>query len=673
VPEPSGIIEGGVMKGLLAAVLVVLVGAARSSRAQFDPPPDPEAAPILAKLQEQADHVMPAGVSVLVRFRDLHVFEYAVDIKSPEVVGRIRKELASDEKDEWTLLNRWSTNLDEKLVGLTAGAVRDAGKDPLFNPETDICVEIDGAAMQSAEGQPPAWFFASFRGTRNPGYRDEAGKVLVAANKPACGGEISVRIEPDKAVWEPRETIQGKITITNTGKTRVALSRRFIDDVTIIDDHGRSPKRFRPMGFIDFDMHAVMTEFLAPGQVHSGRFAIYTDRMHTMADGSYVAEGRWRLTYQGADQYNVRATCQDTPVEVRAPKGGYFGPRICSAAVAGNNVVLRREHAIIEVIDPTNGVSRGARIPKGLPPDGWDFRPPAFTDDGRVVQLFQGDANPPSLVSIFGAAPGFKPLIAPPGLEIGPAGFAVYAFSPDGKQAYGATNFYWVILDVATGREAKRLKSPEQWPSLAPDASFVAWVDGGLARLVGDRGEDRVTVHVAAFDRPDQERVVPIEGHGNALSHKMGLGGVYLSDEFSNSVTYVPYADGPTRQFATGAPADLVGETVDGSISAFAWPGWRDFEDKDYGPTTVSVYRVADGAKLCEIPQSSESKVLLLSNPPRVLCFSVKRPDDGFFGSEPWLLEKCRVYDAESGKLKQELDLTPGPNTLPRVQPDLDE
>lgn len=651
----------------LLVLLSVLVSCCPALAQHVDPELEKKAQSVVDGLEGQAKKILPKGVAVSLRAEDGRIFSWTIELNKALV-----KEVGGEMGNLPVALDKWSDTLNPKIVKMTSDAVRAAGHDPLFNQETDVTVSIGGQILpkKKREGQfdDGEWYSISFTGLRRNADRDDEGKVVRAAVGDPTGGQIEVAIVPDRATWKYRETITGRLTIKNTGKQRVRFSRWWIDGVDVTDEAGNKPESFSIMGNICAAPDAVMYIFLNPGEVHTGTFSVYTDRTHSMKNGYYLKVGTWKLRYASYAIDNVRVISDPATIQVRVEAGEYTGARIKSLRCAGHNFILMREDNSVEVIDPVTGNRLGGRRGDGSMHEWmWFGSRPCFSSDGRLVAYCKDRSSPIMIESLFGDPPPRAELFPPADLMVGGGGFFAGRFSGDGSKLFCATNNAWVTMDLATGAALNKAELSEMWASISPDGNHAAAVQGSIARIVGYPGNDKFAVKIFEVGGEKIVHSVEVIGHGEYPELVMGASGAYLSDEFASSVTYVPYVEGKTRSFETGGPADVVGESDDGSLVVLSWPR-AEARDEEPGATTIAVYRVSDGTKVCMIEGKEPRAAAVVSGPPRVVCLPRKFVGDGFGGGS-WLTEHASIYDALTGKVIKEIDRTPkspAPSDIPQ-------
>ncbi|MFG0285212.1 MAG: hypothetical protein ACF8R7_12380 [Phycisphaerales bacterium JB039] len=474
---------------------------------------------------------------------------------------------------------------------------------------------------------------------------------------------LIVRIQPDRAEWEYRETITGVVKLLNRGDAPIELDAWRLDSVTPRDPDGMIPEPFYILGCILSEPGARYTQ-LAPGAERTERFAIYTDRMHTMESGYYLEPGVWDLVGPGRIATNSDVDMRGARIRVILAEGQYAGPRIQTVLGAGGSLVMEREGGIFDVFDVGAGERKSMKRPDEYVA-GWIWKGswPVFDDGGHRVAYCASRESPVFIELLHGDALALRAVSPPPDLDVGPGGFSAKRFSPDGSSLYCSTNYVWSFIDLATGAERNRAKVPMMWSEISPDGRWAVSVEAPLARIVGHRGNDGYEVKAIDLHDPERIRSVHVGGHGTAPSLHPGHTGAYLCDEFSASLVYVPYGGEGFSEITTEGPCDFVGESGDGAYVAVASPGWEEAEEGGK-PTVIEVFRTEDHSRACRIEPGEAVRAALLSNPPRIVCLPVRRVTDPFGGSG-WLGEQGSVHDATTGELIKAVDLTPSADALP--------
>ena len=92
---------------------------------------------------------------------------------------------------------------------------------------------------------------------------------------------------------------------------------------------------------------------------------------------------------------------------------------------------------------------------------------------------------------------------------------------------------------------------------------------------------------------------------------------------------------------------------------AFTTPGGP-AREHHCDPTTIEIWSVADRTKVYEIKGGEvHLRPIFLANPTRLVC--VPRM---FREGTGWFAEQVRIYDARTGELTREIDLTPDRDDL---------
>lgn len=652
---------------LLGAML--LTGEAGAQKAD---PAIEAAQKIVAKLSEDSKPMFPPETELWLTPEDGRIYQWGITLSQKVDFAALAKEAGSKAVAPRDVLDEWAAFLRQKLQKMTQDAVKSSGSDPAFNPETDFEMWVSTRLQPDDKpgGSPDereSFYWISFTGSRrDPLYGKDNSVVLRPALGEPTGGEIEVTITPDRPQWAHRESITGKISLKNTGKSRVPMSAFWYDAVEAVDAAGKKAEGFSILGHISYGPRP-MNKFLGPGEEETASFTLITDRRHTMSNGQYLPPGKWTLRHFEHAVKNVRVKCEPAAIEVALKAGEYAGPRILSAFAAGPNLVLLRENGIVDVVDAASGKHLGAGRPPGYR-ENWSWRGSnlVFSSDGRQAAWCMDRETPIQLKSFFGDPPFRATLTAPKEVAVGPGGFSPGRFVENDSKLICGTNGTWVIIDLASGKAERILKLLDMWTELSPDGGFAACLKGLGGGIVGHRGEDKFTVSLSQLLGAEvKTREVVIQGRGEAPDLFPGLSGVYLWDEFTSSAVYVPYREGENREFATDGVPIFVGESLDGSTAAFCWP--RAERRGPPTPTTVGVFRVSDGERLFTLPADSQRQVVLLSNPARLVSFAVSEVKDGFGGGR-WLNEEMTVFDAKSGKEVGKKDLTPPEGMLPKVE-----
>lgn len=644
----------------LLAFLVIMPGAAMAQ--SKDAELKATAAKVADSLRTTANAMVPDRVEIRVRATDGRVYEWSLEIGTDVDIVTLAKEMHTSAIDRIATLDAWTDQMASKLFSLTKDEVTRASIDKDFNPECDFTLSVFHR-MPAPIPDPtvrfkdhPDCYWASYTGSRRDPLRNEAGEIIRLPSKPAVTTPIRVQIEPSRAEWQFRKTIDGRISITNKGTARIRLIADWADRIRVTDPTGNQAQAFSCLGHVEGGFIDSMFKFLAPGDTITEKFSVCTDRAHTMLNGYHLAPGPWRISV--ADFVFKDFEVEGSPAEivVLAEPGEYMGPRIVEAISAGHRLVLLREDGTIEAVDTTTGERLGSCRTFGADRD-WlvsskDF---AVSDDGRLLACLESRWKPISLVALFGPAPARTKVYPPRDFSLGPGGFAPSRFLPRGKTLVCCTNSNLVLVDVETGNGVPQ-PVPEAWVEVSPDATGAVAIKSPLVSWANVRGSDACTVAVIDLRDQKNNRDVAVKGHGERPDLHAARSYAFLTDEFESSFLQIPYANQPTREVKTGGPCDFIGESSDGTLAAFAWP--RASKDKDVGPTTIGVFRSSDGEQIATIRMNEASSAVFISEPPRILTQARLRVEDGFNGSE-WLSESARVFDALTGEQLQTLDLTP--------------
>lgn len=644
----------------LMAFLVIAPGAALAQTK--DAELKAAAAKVADSLRSMAVAMVPDRVNVSVRAIDGRVYEWRIEIGTDVDIVALAKEVHTRASDRVGTLDAWTDRMASKLFSLTEDEVTRANIDKDFNPESDFQLSVFHRLPGPIPDPPvrfkdhPDCYWASYTGSRRDPLRNEANEIIRPPSKPAVTSPIRVQIEPSRAAWQFRETINGRISITNKGTARIHLIADWPDRIRVTDPAGNHADSFDCLGHAEHGFMDSKYVYLTPGETITEEFRVFTDRAHTMLDGYHLRPGPWQIGIADSVLKGFEVEDPTAQVVVLAKPGEYLGPRIVEAISAGNMLVLVREDGTIESVDPSNCRRLGSCRPFGAEHD-WLVSSKDFTvsDDGRLLACLKSRWEPVSLVALFGAAPARTKVYPPRDFSLGPGGFAPSRFLPDGKTLVCRTNNSLVLVDVETG-DGVPLPVPEMWVEASPDASGATALKGPNRRTRGNRASDTCTVAVIDLRDQKNNRDVVVKGHGESPDLHAARSCIFVTDEFESSFLQIPYASQPTREVKTGGACDLIGESSDGTIAAFAWP--RASKDHDVGPTSIGVYRTSDGERLATISLDKASGAVLVSNPPRIVTQTRIRVEDGFNGGE-WLSEAAQVFDALTGKILLDLDLTP--------------
>ncbi len=647
---------------------LILVGIAYCVFAgdRVDPAVQAEGNKIAAKLCEDAKSILPADTRISISAKDGLVFEWNIDAPGVTDFKGLAKAASVPRDDARAAFQAWAESIHPKLLKLTAEAVKASGSDPEFNPETDFTLYVFGRIPGVADDENFCWI--SFTGSRRDEQHDmKTQAVTCPASAPASGGEVRVTITPDRSQWGLHETITGSITITNIGSTRVHFNAWWIDTVKVTDEAGKEATSFSIRGCIDPAPNAPWYEFISAGKEYTAKFEVITDRIHSMRNGYYLPEGKWKLCYGQGEAENVKVHCDSVDISVAVKPGEYAGPRIRWAQAHGPNLVLLREDGIVDIVDGATGKHLGAKRLRGSRPnESWNDSPLIFSGDGRLMAYCLDREAPIQLMNLYGDAPALKELPAPKGIQVGPGGFTPIRFSKDGSQLTCISNGLFAVLDVATGEPVRSQTVAEMWSELSPDGVYAVCMDNGSDSGAEAREKDDCRISIRNLqDSAATPRKVTLKGRAQSPQIVAGTTGVWLVDEKTTSAVLVSYHDGKVTEFQTGVAPILAGESSDGSLAAFDWARQSSFAEPS--PSSVAVFRVANAEKLCTVTEDGARKFVLLSKPARLVALTWKTVKDGFGGGS-WLTEYAAIYDATSGKLSRTLDLTPPEEYLPAAE-----
>lgn len=670
---------------LLAGVLF----AGMSSLMIASPPPADQkdrAGEAAIALKEEAKKLLDPPPQVSLWADDGRVYQWSITLGGKTHMGAIIKAVGGSPDDPCTAIEKWCDQAVRQVVQMTVDAVKEKQLDPGFNPNTDIHVSFfvnnfpadAPCARQSsrpsflplAPAKPPTSYYSrTYVGLRRNPRHDDNGKAIEQIPVVPTGDQITVTIAPDRPVWKFRETITGKITISNTGKGRVPLSAWRVNSVDVHDPKGGDAPGFHVLGNIDPALDAPRHVYLDPGERHDGQFKVYTDRSYTMSNGHYLDPGSWRLSYPNVDGSVLGVVVTPVTVEVRATDGEYTGPRMCKVRGIGGNLLVGREHGVAELVD----LADGHRV---IAPRIYDYRIGglfwsnlaylAISSDRRLLAYAEDRTGPIKFEGLAKEAVVPGPVGIPQGLKLGQYGVRAVSFAPDDRSLICQTSDDCGQVAINGGALTRTLALAEKRMEFSPDGTFAAAIRG-LRPRGSDRGEDMCELLIQGMNEGGQTTSIEIKGRGVAPDIAMGRTGVYLSDEFNSSALYVPYDGTPMRKLDIGDPGELVGESVDGKVCTFKVPRWR--EGQPLHDTLVVVFNVLDGSRLCTISGGEPMAVAMLESPLRIVCIPMKAANvDDTWGGMTWLTERGFVFDARTGERLKTVDLTPPAGTLPPLE-----
>jgi len=470
-------------------------------------------------------------------------------------------------------------------------------------------------------------------------------------------GQVTVVIKPDRPTWKYRETITGSLSITNTGDAAVELNAWWINSVNVTALDGKPAPYFSIQGSISFGPDAPTTKKISPGGIHAAKFSIYTDRMHSMKNGFYVEPGAWLLTYQTFDKPELRVHVEPIAIQVVVEPGEYAGPRIQSVLGVGGNLLVSREDGTVEIFDmdilTCIGTKRDDEFDRP-----WQGRHAlkAISGDGRLIATHKFRESSISIHSLYGDQPVRANFPVPADVKLGHGGFFSLRFSADATQLICSANYLLVTLDVASGTAVHQIQMAEMWNGTSPDGNYAVHAvppsSGSFVPGHVNCGSLLITDHRVSAN----SRAVTTDMSCDYLEFVTGVHGVYLTDPTARAI-YVPYERGDTVAFDTDQAAVFVGETADGALAAFSWPRVRNGAVLTT-TSAVSVHHVCNGAPACTVSLKKPAGFALLSGPPRLVVLP-RQSVGGDWGGDAWLEERGSIYDALTGRLIREFDLTP--------------
>lgn len=615
-------------------------------------------------LATSASAIVPPGVRLSVWVDDGKVYHWNADLPAALDLRALAAEAGTHDPDPRDVLDAWCAHINAKLIARTKDAVLASGKDPAFNPEVDVAFYASGDALPHVRGLPPkgprrdTYYHISFTGSRRNAIYDEQEQLIRPADPPT-GGEITVLIEPDRRDWAWRELITGNLVITNTGSARIRLSSWSASDVAVTDEKGTVPERFPMQGTVT--PGGPRNIFLNPGESRRTTFLVCTDPLTALANGYLLDAGKWTLAYPEDRLDNIRVLGCPEVIEVHRRADEYTGPRIRWLQAVGRNLAIFREDSVVELVDLEREVRLARRTPT-KDTDVWGRLGPSadFGPDGAFAMYRSRSGDAITLERLFGPSPPRTSLHPPAAVRIGQGGFHVARISADGTRAFCSTNYTWAELELSSNQCIRTVELPEMWSKISPDGNYAASVPGMWGGSPAN-SYGQYLVRIFPMDQPSTSRDVIVTGKARGSWLEMGAKNAYVADDSLACINVIPYADAPTCTIQTAAPASFVGESPDGSLIALSWPP-RD--NREPTPTTVGVFRVADGTPISILHADGPITVLMLTDPPRLVCFDRRNIDVA-----EHLLEKARIYDLETCTLLKEVDLTPQGLPKHRRQP----
>lgn len=632
-----------------------------------DPTADVTHQAFFRQLRTRAIQDVPAGMVLTVSVSDRRVYEWSIDVSTQTNFKVLAKAVGTDSSDVAATLDAWAAQERDRLAKLTIDAVSVSGIDPEFNPETDFTLSVMGRVLPGVQptelpiDSDPTWYWIGFTGIKQPGVRSRGGKVVEPAGKPT-GGEVFVEVVPDRAAWGWRRTITGKINITNKGASRVRLDSWSASDILVEKDGGGKPAEFFRLGFACEGGGGARYKFLRPGETCSEEFTVFTDRMHTMVHGYYLPVGAYQLSFNQSSISNVLVRCDQAKINVTLPEGEYGGPRIIQAFGATDSIVLLREDFTVQVSGAATGQALGAVHLDGYTGiTNWLGATLVTSKSGRLVAYCPNRNSSIRITSLYGEAPSQSVINAPAGVGVGAGGLFPVSFDRNDTALLCATNYLSALIDITTGALVRSDVSKEQWLRVSPSGAYGVCVAQGAQQQIDLVAKGECAISVVDFKDLAKSRTEIVKGDGWCMEVFPGESGAYVSDNTASSVLYLPYRDGNKagREFHTDEPAEFVGESPDGTLAALSWP--RPQFARKTAPTTLGVFRVSDGERLCTIHWSEPRTAVMLADPPRIVSLARCYADgnDGFGNGTPWLSEAVEVHDAMTGELKVTFRVTP--------------
>lgn len=669
--------------------LILLAASFCNAFAQpLEPQPRNPIADATLALKKQGQSLLDPPPTVMLWVDDGKVYRWTIHLGGVTHLDAIIQAVGGAADNPCSAMDRWCEGAAGMIVEMTRDVVRSRNLDPDFNVNTDVHIHFfmrnfpaDAPCARHSKpinfdttpgAREQSSYSSSYRGLNRLPRRNDQGEVIEVPAPVSSGDQISVEITPDRSVWKLRETITGKIFITNTGNQRVPLDAWWIDSVDVVDVRGANPPSFHVMGNIEPDMNAPRNVYLSPGERHEGQFKIYTDRSRTMVNGYYLDPGPWQLTYTQGKDDGIDVVVNPVDVEVKVGEGEYAGPRIRGARGAGPSLLIAREHNVMEVVDTTDG---HRIIPSVVAPFAkgslWtDLASIAISDDGKLAAYTKWRETRVNFQALAAGVAVPPDVTCPVSFKIGAGGFRPARFAPDGRSLFCKSNYTWIQIDLASGKALRTFTLPEQWTELSPDGRFAATIKGStkasIMRSTGRRGDDTADLLIMGTQEGGSTVTVPIKERGMLPNIEMGHGGVYVIDEFNSSALYVPYDGSPTRTLDVGGQADFVGESADGMTCAFLWPGGQAVRTNEN--TTIVVFNVADGARLCTIGGDHPLSAVMIETPLRIVSFPKKAVEGDSWGGMTWLEEEAVVHDARTGKHVGKINTTPPPGSLPPAE-----
>lgn len=196
---------------------------------------------VAERLRAEGKSLVPEGAEIWVRAQDGRIYAWSVSLPDGTDYEALAKEAGNSDDDGRLILIAWAERLQTRLIGLTTDGVKAAGSDPEFNPETDVRLHVCARAPRTlTAGALRAFYSVAFTGSRRRAVTCENGEIVREASGEPRGGEITVAFAPDRAGWKPGEAVTGRLTVTNTGTSRVPLAGLWGDRFVATDSRGKA-------------------------------------------------------------------------------------------------------------------------------------------------------------------------------------------------------------------------------------------------------------------------------------------------------------------------------------------------------------------------------------------------------------------------------------------------
>lgn len=599
---------------------------------------------ISGEVQDWLKDELPHGAGVWVLCFDGRVYETMVMLPADTDLLALGKQAGRATTDGAQAFDSWANWLNERVLARVRELVARDKRDPDFNPELDCELSLSLPGRDGEKARPQ--YAKSFVGSR--AVSADLDTKPEAQGEP-IGGEISVVITPDRAEWNPRETIRGRVAVENKGKGRVHWSvRDHLIEVRSPD--GMRPEKFNVMGCICVSPGAAMYRYLGPGERVEFPFEVVTDRSCTMAYGFFMPGGKWVLSTERLP--NVKTASQPVEIRVVAKPGEYSGPRIVEVIGFGSNIGTMCEDGSIQITDARTGEIRGSRRLG----HGWfaHDQGSAWSPDGELLAKRSGRDSP---IRAYGLLDGQQrdQTFADPA-DAGSETLWPKMVSRDGKTLFCSSIGVLAEYGIAEARILKLHRFAEERIDPSPDGAHGVVARRGGTGAGGGEGKHESSLALLDLSvEPPSPREIKLPVHARAVY--AGVAGAFVTVESESAALFVPYAaespDRPFRLMKTGGPVRFVGESADGTTVAFSW-GRGVIDEPPAVATTIGIFRVSDGERVCEIACLELTEAVLLESPLRVVTLPVHQRD-----TYEWCGERATVFDAKTGKILQALDLTP--------------